>query len=185
MHFLHNIKSNIVEYCRKGKAVWEKSKSLLRTTLLILLLSVHWSPLCWAAGSCTQQIEQPTSITMSMTQYNRLKTIIETQEEKLNQLQQKLTILKNNSTTASKELTVSQNQLNELKNELIATQSSLKNARTSLTQAEETLKRQDESLQQLTAQITSLEHKQTVLMRQRDVWATVAAISVGAVISRR
>ena len=165
--------------------MWGKSKSLYRCILLTLLLLGPVSFSYSASGARTQKIEQPTSITMSMTQYNRLKTIIETQEEKLNQLQQKLTILKNNSTTASKELTVSQNQLNELKNELIATQSSLKNARISLTQAEETLKRQDESLQQLTAQITSLEHKQTVIRRQRDIWATVAASSVGAVISRR
>ena len=136
-------------------------------------------------GAYTQPTEQSTNIVMSMTQYNQLKEIISRQDSRLEMLQQKLTLLKNNSVSASSELEKSQNQLTKLKEELKITQESLESARLSLTQAEETLQRQEESLNLLTKQIKEMEHKQTVLRRQRDVWAAIAALSVGAVIARR
>ena len=34
-------------------------------------------------------------------------------------------------------------------------------------------------------QIKQMEHKQTVIRRQRDVWAAIAALSLGGVIARR
>ena len=165
--------------------MWEKSRRLLKITLLTLSASLLLSFSCLAVGAYTPPTEPPTTITMSLTQYNRLKHIIETQDNRLTQFQQKLTLLKNNSVSASSELTESQNELSELKEELMTTQKSLESAKISLTQAEEILKKQEESLQTLTKQIKSLEHKQTVIRRQRDVYATLFALSVGAVIARR
>ena len=156
------------------------------------LIIMCWAflPLCSLSaalldGYSTQPVEQKTTITMSLTQYNQLKEIIERQDNRLEMLQSQLNMLKNNSVSASNELTESQNELNKLKEELMTTQESLENARLSLTQAEEMLKKQEESLNLLTKQIKAMEHKQTVLRRQRDVWAAIAALSVGAVIVRR
>lgn len=165
--------------------MWRKSRNLWLTTLLTLSLSVPVSISCLAAGVFTPPTEPPTTITMSMTQYNQLKEIISRQDNKLTQLQQKLALLKSDSTEASKELIESQNELNRLKEELITTQKSLENAKLSLSQAEEILQRQEESLQKLTKQIKKMEHKATVLRRQRDVWAAIAALSLGGVIARR
>ena len=165
--------------------MWEKSRRLLKITSLTLSASLLLSFSCWASGAYTPPTEPQTTITISMTQYNQLKAIISRQDSRLTQLQQKLTLLKNNSGEASKELEKSQNQLNVLKSELTTTQESLESAKISLTQAEEILKKQEESLQTLTKQIKEMEHKQTVMRRQRDVWAAIAALSVGAVIARR
>ena len=165
--------------------MWEKSRSLSKIILLTSSLVLLSSFSCLAAGSYTPPIGPQTSIVMSMSQYNRLKQIIERQDARLTQLQQKLERLKSNSTMASKELTESQNQLLMLKSELTTTQKSLENAKMSLKQAETILAKQEASLQTLTEQIKSLEHKQTVMRRQRDVWAAIAALSLGGVIARR
>mgnify|MGYP000590286247 CR=1 FL=1 len=41
------------------------------------------------------------------------------------------------------------------------------------------------SLETLKVQIKAMEHKQVVLRRQRDVWAAIAALSLGGVIARQ
>lgn len=165
--------------------MWRKSRNFLKITSLTLSASLLLSFSCWASGAYTPPTEPQTTITMSLTQYNRLKQIIERQDGRLTQLQTKLTLLKNNSGEASKELEKSQNQLNVLKSELTETQKSLESARISLVRAEEILKKQEISLETLTKEIKSLEHKQTVLRRQRDVYATLFALSLGGVIARR
>ncbi len=165
--------------------MWRSYRNFVKVTLSMCLCASLSFFSCLGVGAYTPPTGQQTNITMSMTQYNRLKQIIETQDNRLTQLQSKLNMLKNNSMSASSELTESQNELNKLKEELMTTQESLENARISLTQAEETLKKQEESLQMLTKQIKEMEHKQTVLRRQRDVWAAIAALSVGTVIARR
>lgn len=165
--------------------MWRKSRNLSKIILLTSSLVLLSSFSCLASGSYTLQTEPQTTIVMSMTQYNQLKAIISRQDNRLEMLQQKLTLLKNNSGEASKELTESQNELSKLRSELTATQKSLESARISLAQAEEILKRQEESLQTLTEQIKELEHKQTVTRRQRDVYAVLFALSLGGVIARR
>ena len=165
--------------------MWRKSRNLLKITSLTLSASLLLSFSCLAAGVSTQPTEPQTSIMMSLTQYNRLKQIIEVQDSRLEMLQNKLNLLKSNSTEASKELTESQNELSKLRSELTVTQKSLGSARISLTQAEETLQRQEASLQTLTKQIKQMEHKQTVIRRQRDVYATLLSLFVGAGIARR
>ena len=165
--------------------MWRKCRNLSKVTLSMFLCVSLSSFSCLGVGADTPPTEQQTTITISMTQYNRLKTIIERQDNRLTQLQSKLNMLKNNSMSASSELTESQNELSKLRSELMATQKSLESARISLAQAEETLQRQEESLQTLTKQIKQMEHKQTVMRRQRDVYATLFALSVGTVIARR
>lgn len=165
--------------------MWEKYRNFVRITLSMCLCASLSCFLSLDVGAYTPPTEPQTSIVMSMTQYNRLKQIIEAQDSRLEMLQQKLALLKNNSGEASKELIASQNELNRLKGELITTQKSLESARISLAQAEQTLRRQDQSLQTLTKEIKSLEHKQTVTRRQRDVYAGLLALSLGGVIARR
>lgn len=165
--------------------MWGKYRNFVKITLSICLCASLSCFLSLDVGASTLPAEPQTSIVMSMTQYNKLKQIIEAQDSRLAQLQSKLNLLKNNSTEASKELIESQNELNRLKGELTATQKSLESARISLTQAEEILQKQEESLQTLTKEIKSLEHKQVIMRRQRDVYAGLLALSVGAVIARR
>lgn len=164
--------------------MWEKSRRLLKITSLTLSASLLLSFSCLAAGSYTPPTEQSTNIVMSMTQYNQLKAIIERQDNRLEMLQQKLTLLKNNSVSASSELTESQNELSKLKEELMTTQKSLESAKISLTQAEEILKKQEISLQTLTQQIKEMEHKQTVMRRQRDVYALLSCVLLGYSLSK-
>ncbi len=159
-------------------------KLLLITGLMLVCLSLPSLQL-QSATLYTTVPESEQTIVMSKPQYERLKQIIRELQTELNQQEQKLTLLQQNSAEASSELIKAQKELNEQKNELEKTRELLKSAKMDLNEAENSLAKQKTSLMQLTAQITSLEHKQTVLRRQRDVWATVAAISVGAVISRR
>lgn len=165
--------------------MWRKSRNFLKITLSICLCVSLSCFLSLDVGAYIPPVEPQTTIIMSMTQYNQLKEIISRQDNRLTQLQSKLNLLKSNSTTASSELEKSQSELNRLKEELITTQKSLESARFSLTQAEEILKKQEISLETLTKEIKSLEHKQTVTRRQRDVWAVIAMLSVGSVIARR
>lgn len=165
--------------------MWEKYRNFVKITLSICLCASLSCFLSLDVGASTPPAEPQTSIVMSMTQYNRLKTIIEAQDNRLTQLQSKLNLLKSNSMTASNELTESQTELTALRSELITTQKSLESARISLAQAEETLQRQEASLQTLTEQIQKIEHKATVLRRQRDIYAGLLALSLGGVIARR
>ena len=165
--------------------MWRKYRNFVKITLSMCLCVSLSCFLSLDVGAYTPPTGQQTTIVMSMTQYNQLKAIISRQDNRLEMLQQKLTLLKNNSTEVSSKLTESQNELSKLKTELTETQKSLENARISLTQAEEILKKQEISLQILTKEIKSMEHKQTVIRRQRDVWAAITALSLGGVIARR
>lgn len=165
--------------------MWRKSRQLLLITGLMLVCLWLPSLQLQSATLYTTVPESEQTIVMSKPQYERLKQIIRELQTELNQQEQKLTLLQQNSAEASSELIKARQELDEQKNELEKTRELLKSAKMDLNEAENSLAKQKTSLMQLTAQITSLEHKQTVLRRQRDVWATVAAISVGAVISRR
>ena len=100
------------------------------------------------------------------------------QENDLIQLKQKLKLLKS---TSSEQLQLLEN----LQSELNATRQNLMNANISLTECRNELEKSKASLETLKVQIRKLEHKQTVTRRQRDVWAAIAALSLGGVIARR
>lgn len=55
----------------------------------------------------------------------------------------------------------------------------------SLTECRNELEKSKASLETLKQEIKQMEHKQVVLRRQRDVWAAIAALSLGGVIARR
>ncbi len=157
--------------------MWEKSKNLWLIILLTLSLSApaYFSSL--AAGGSIPQTEPPTTITMPLNQWNTLKKEWIEQENDLSQLKQKLQMLKS---TSSEQMQLLEN----LQNELNATKKALQNANSSLTECQNALNESKASLQILSNQIKVLEHKQVVTRRQRDVYALVAAISLGSVIAR-
>ena len=150
------------------------SKIILLTSSLVLLSSFS----CLAAGAYTPLAEQKTTITMSLNQWNELKQELTEQNLELEQLRRKLKMLKSTSSEQMK-------LLENLQNELNATRKNLTNASVSLTECQNALKESRESLQTLKVQIQAMEHKQVVLRRQRDVYATLFALSLGRVIARR
>lgn len=164
--------------------MWRRYRNFVKVTSLTLSASLLLSFSCLAAGVSIPPTEQSTNIVMSMTQYNRLKQIISRQDSRLTQLQEKLNLLKSNSAEASNELEKSQTELTTLRNELTETQQSLESAKLSLRQAEEILKKQEASLKQLTKEIKQMEHKQTVMRRQRDVYALLSCVLLGYSLSK-
>lgn len=159
-------------------------KLLLITGLMLVCLSLPYLQL-QSATLYTTVPESEQTIVMSKPQYERLKQIIRELQTELHQQEQKLTLLQQNSAEASSELIKARQELNEQKNELEKTRELLKSAKMDLNEAENSLAKQKTSLKQLTKEIKELEHKQTVLRRQRDVWAAIAALSLGGVIARR
>ena len=153
-------------------------KLLLITGLMLVCLSLPSLQL-QSATLYTTVPESEQTIVMSKPQYERLKQIIRELQTELNQQEQKLTLQQQNSAEASNELIQARQELNEQKNEL------LKSAKMDLNEAENSLAKQKTSLKQLTKEIKKLEHKQTVLRRQRDLWAAITALSLGGVIARR
>ena len=147
-----------------------------RSLLSLLFCSLLW--LVPAAGYCadTTTVQPPQTVQMSLEQYNQLKMIINGQEIALEQLQSKLDRLDSNSTAL-------QTQLTQAKEQLTKTKQSLTTADSSLSQANEALKQQSQSLETLTEQIKSVEHKQAVVKRQRDMWAAAAgALLIGIAV---
>lgn len=158
--------------------MWGKSRSLSKIILLTSSLVLLSSFSCLAAGSYTQPTEQSTNIVMSMSQWNELKQELTEQNLELAQLRQKLKMLRSTSSEQMKLLESLQTELNE-------TKKNLTNASTSLTECQNALKESRASLQTLKKQIRVMEHKQTVVRRQRDIYAGLLALSLGGVIARR
>lgn len=165
--------------------MWRKSKKLLPITGLMLVCLSLPSLQLQSATLYTTVPESEQTIVMSKPQYERLKQIIRELQTELNQQEQKLTLLQQNSAEASSELIKARQELNEQKSELEKTRELLKSAKMDLNEAENSLAKQKTSLRQLTKEIKSLEHKQVVMRRQRDVYAGLLALSVSAVIARR
>ena len=158
--------------------MWDELKIGLAITMLCVSLPSSLSAASSVAGYTIQPTEQSTNIVMSMSQWTELKQELIEQENDLNLLRIKLKMLRGNSTEQIK-------QLDKLSRQLEQTKSSLMSAQASLTECQNALKESRESLQTLKVQIKQMEHKQTVLRRQRDVWAAIAALSLGGVIARR
>lgn len=131
-----------------------------------------------ADGGTTNQAEPKQTITMSMTDWNELKTESAAQNLELNQLRQKLIMLKMDSGEQIK-------QLEKLQKELEETQISLTNANQSLNGVKNALSESRTSLEELKKEIKKMEHKQAVIRRQRDIYAGLFVITVGAAIARR
>lgn len=154
---------------------------ILKQAIIAICLSLGLSSCCVqvsADGGSMNQAEPKQTITISMTDWNELKTESATQSLELNQLKQKLIMLKLDSGEQMK-------QLEKLQKELKETQISLTNANQSLNGVRNDLTESRTSLEELKNKIKKLEHKQAVIRRERDIYAGLLVITVGAAIARR
>ena len=139
----------------------------VRKSLLSWVCCLFFS-LVPAAGFCagtTTTWNGPT-VTMSVQQYETLKSSIET--------------LKQNSIEREQLIRTQQTQIKTLKEQLTISQTQLQNSRTSIDQTQTRLTQQSESLATLSDQINKEAHKTATAKRQRDTWAVVAgALAVG------
>lgn len=152
----------------------------LRRTIIIALL-LWLLPCCLlqvsADGGTTQTAEPRQTITMSISQWNSLKTEFRGLKTDLALERQKLTMLKLDSSEQMQQLEMLQIQLDE-------TQQSLMTAKISMTEARHELHELKVLLEGLKNKIKKLEHKQAVIRRQRDIYAGLLVITVGTVIAR-
>lgn len=153
-------------------------KQVIIAICLLLGLSFCYCLQVSAAGGVMNQAEPKQTITISMTDWNELKTEFTAQSLELNQLRQKLIMLKMDSGEQMK-------QLEKLQKELEETQVLLTNANQSLNDVKNDLIESRTSLEELKNKIKKIEHKQAVIRRQRDIYAGLFVITAGAVFSRR
>lgn len=158
--------------------MWKRRK--LSLLLALSLLSAPCLSISYAQAP--QAVE---TVTMQRTQYEKLKSIAQNQQMRLDQLEMKLNRLEINSTEASQELTELQNQLTECRKELMRTQEQLQSAEISLQTAEENLMKLQISLDRLTKKIDELTHDLKLAKRQRNLWSYIAgAVATGWLVDR-
>lgn len=149
--------------------------------LLLLALSLLFAP-CLSISYAQVPAE---TVTMQRTQYEKLKSIAQNQQMRLDLLESKLNQLESNSTEASQELTELQNQLIECRKELMRTQEQLQSAEISLKTAEENLMKLNLSLDRLTKKIDELTHDLKLTKRQRNLWSYIAgAVATGWLVDK-
>lgn len=136
-----------------------KVKRLLLFAVFCALLS-----LLPAAGWCadtTTTSSEPT-VTMSLKQYEILKSSIET--------------LKQNSKTREQLIRQQSEQIKTLKEQLTVSQTQMQNSQSSMDQTQQLLTQQKASLETLTQQINEQSHKYRIAKQQRDTWAVAAGV---------
>lgn len=154
-------------------------KILKQAIIVYLLLELSFCCVQVSADGCTMnQVEPRQTITMSISDWNELKTEFRGLKVGLALERQKLTMLKLDSSEQMQQLEMLQIQLDE-------TQQSLMNAKISMTEAQHELSELKVLLEGLKNKIKKLEHKQAVIHRQRDIYAGLLVITVGTVIARR
>lgn len=156
-------------------------KILKQAIIIAICLSLGLSSCCVqvsADGGSMNQAEPRQTITISISQWNELKTEFSGLKADLALERQKLTMLKLDSSEQIQQLELLQIQLDEM-------QQSLMNAKISMTEAQHELNGLKVLLEGLKNKIKKLEHKQVVIRRQRDIYAGLFVITVGAVIARR
>lgn len=136
-----------------------KVKRLLLFAVFCALLS-----LLPAAGWCadTTTVSSEPTVTMSLKQYETLKSSIET--------------LKANSTKRETLIKEQQQQIKTLKEQLTVSQTQMQNSQDSMNQTKEQLTTQSKSLETLTQQINEQSHKYRIAKQQRDTWAVAAGV---------
>lgn len=158
--------------------MWKRRK--LSLLLALSLLSAPCLSISYAQAP--QAVE---TVTMQRTQYEKLKSIAQNQQMRLNELEIKLNRLESKSTEASQELTELQNQLTECRKELIETRKQLQSAEISLKTAEENLLKLQTSLDKLTQKIDELTHDVKLAKRQRNLWSYIAgAVATGWLVDK-
>lgn len=153
---------------------------ILKQAIIAICLSLGLSSCCVqvsADGGTTQTAEPRQTITMSISQWNSLKTEFRGLKTDLALERQKLTMLKLDSSEQIQQLERLQIQLDE-------TQQSLMNAKISMIEAQHELNGLKVLLEGLKHKIKKLEHKQAVIRRQRDIYAGLLVITLGTIIVR-
>lgn len=153
---------------------------ILKQAIIAICLSLGLSSCCVqvsADGGTTQTAEPRQTITMSISQWNSLKTEFRGLKTDLALERQKLTMLKLDSSEQIQQLERLQIQLDE-------TQQSLMNAKISMIEAQHELNGLKMLLEGLKHKIKKLEHKQAVIRRQRDIYAGLLVITLGTIIVR-
>ena len=153
-------------------------KEVIITVCLLLGLLFCYCVQVSAAGGVMNQAESKQTIMISIADWNELKTEWARQKLDLAQLRQKFTMLNLNSEEQLKQLEVLQTKLER-------TEKSLMNATTSLTEVKKKLQESRLLLEELKKEIKKMEHKQAVIRRQRDLYAGLFVITMGAAIARR
>lgn len=154
---------------------------ILKQVIIAICLSLELSSCCVqvsANGGVMNPAESKQTVMISMTDWNELKTEFTAQSLELNQLRQKLIMLKMDS---GEQMIL----LEKLQKELEETQVSLTNANQSLNDVKNDLTESRTSLEELKNKIKKMEHKQAVIRRQRDIYAGLFVITIGAAIARR
>ena len=154
---------------------------ILKQVIIAICLLLELSSCCVqvsANGGVMNPAESKQTVMISMTDWNELKTEFTAQSLELNQLRQKLIMLKMDS---GEQMIL----LEKLQKELEETQVSLTNANQSLNDVKNDLTESRTSLEELKNKIKKMEHKQAVIRRQRDIYAGLFVITIGAAIARR
>lgn len=118
-------------------------------------------------------------------EWNQFKMDWTDQQNDLNLLQTKLDVLSQNSTEQQQTVMKLQTQVDVLQNRLTRARQNLQTANESLAEARKELQETRNSLEELKKEIEALEHQIVIAKRQRDVWAGISIITVGATIFRR
>lgn len=153
-------------------------KRVITACLLLGLSFCYCLQVSADGGTTIQTAEQRQTITMSISQWNSLKTEFRGLKTDLALERQKLTMLKLDSSEQMQQLEMLQIQLDE-------TQQSLMIAKISMTEAQHELNELKALLQILKEEIKKKEHGVAVARRQRDLYAGLFGITVGTVIARR
>ena len=154
---------------------------ILKQAVIAICLSLGLLSCCVqvsADGGSMNQAEPKQTVMISITNWNELKTEFTAQSLELNQLRQKLIMLKMDSGEQMKQLEKLQKELEETQVLLTIPNQSLNDVKNDLTESRT-------SLEELKNKIKKIEHKQAVIRRQRDIYAGLFVITVGAVIARR
>lgn len=153
----------------------------LKQAIIAICLLLELSSCCVqvsADGGSMNQAEPRQTITMSIADWNELRTEWAGQKLDLAQLRQKFAMLNLNSEAQLKQLDVLQTKLER-------TEKSLMNATISLTEVKKELQESRLLLEELKEEIKNVEHKLTVARRQRGIYAGLFTITVGTAIARR
>ena len=106
----------------------------------------------------------PVTVTMSVQQYETLKSSMKT--------------LKENSMKQSNIIKEQSQQIKTLKEQLTVSQTQMINSQDSMQKTKTLLNEQSKSLTTLTEQINKESHKRMVAQRQRDAWAVIAGLFI-------
>lgn len=102
-------------------------------------------------------------------------------DQQLTQLETVFSQLKEQQLRQEEILNQQKNQIEMLRNQLAESQTAMENSRKQLQVSENSLAEANQSLQKSAEEAKRTQKR---LERQRDIWATIAAITVGAAIAR-